>query len=200
MSYGGSVAAMISTLKNNRALLTKRDRYFRAKTNYLKTSNDLKITYRKATKEELRQVKEKLRVQKKSDKLKTVIFIIVFIPLISFSIYYSLNFFENKMNEKQVIIKKKDINKYLFYINDGDKMFEDKKWNNAIYQYSNALEIFPNEFDVQYRLAQAYTYKCQHTNEDCFKSDSLINRLTKYFPENKQLQDLKKVVKNQLHD
>ena len=73
-------------------------------------------------------------------------------------------------------------------------MFEKRKWNNAIFQYSRALEVFPNEFDAQYRLAQSYTYKCQLENKSCFKADSLVDRLIKYFPENKKIQELKYVI------
>ena len=62
--------------------------------------------------------------------------------------------------------KEKDPNKkrsdYLFFIRDGDKYIEEEKWHNAIFQYTEALKLFPKEFDANYRLSLAYSYSCSY--------------------------------------
>lgn len=61
MSFGGSVAAMIATIRNNRAVLGKRRAYFKSKSDLLKASEKLKITHHKATEEELLLVRKRLK-------------------------------------------------------------------------------------------------------------------------------------------
>jgi len=200
MSFGGSVAAMIATLKNNKMMLGERYTYFDAKKSYLRATKGMKITYRKATKEELALVRKKIKQQRKQAQIVAVVILSMVIPIVFFGAYkfiVSLNE-SHKLNEQ--IITKEHTKKYQFFISDGDLMFQKRKWNNAIFQYTRALEVFPNEFDAQYRLAQAYTYKCQLENEGCFKADSLVDRLITHFPNDENIKKLKTVIRNQLND
>ena len=57
MGGGGSALAMIQSIKANKMLLGKRYTYFDAKKDYIRGTNGLKFSGRKATKEELKQVK-----------------------------------------------------------------------------------------------------------------------------------------------
>ena len=50
MSWGGSVAAMIQSLKANKMLLAHRYNYFDAKKDYLRETKGIKLSGRKATK------------------------------------------------------------------------------------------------------------------------------------------------------
>lgn len=191
MGWGGSAMAMIQSIKNNKALLGKRYTYFDTKKEYLRAAKGLKISYQKATKEELRQVRVKIRKQKKAERVRVIIVLCIILPLIILGVNKSIGLFAEEVTKEEVVIKEKDIKKYQFHIDDGDYMISKGKWNNAIFQYTRASEIFPNEYDVQYRLALAYTYKCQHTNEGCERGDSLVNRLLTHFPDNKKVKGLR---------
>jgi hypothetical protein len=200
MSWGGSVAAMIQSLKNNKALLGKRYTYFDAKKDYLRATHGMKITYQKATKEELRFVREKIKKQKRLDRIRVIIVLSIICPLLIYGTYKITTSFDEEIKEQKIIRKKKDIEKYQFHINDGDYMISKGKWNNAIFQYTRASEIFPNEYDVQYRLTLAYTYKCQYTNEECTKSDSLVNRLLTYYPNDEKVKGLRVSLDDKMKD
>ena len=134
MSFGGSVAAMIATLKNNRLMLGERYTYFDAKKNYLRATKGMKITYREATKEELQLVREKIKKQKKTDRIRVGVVLLFVTPIIVIGVYQAISLSKEKISINNQRIKKKDIKKYQFYINDGDLMIQQKKWNNAIFR------------------------------------------------------------------
>lgn len=198
MSWGGSVAAMIQSLKANKALLGKRYTYFDAKKDYLRATKGMKITYQKATKEELRQVKEKIRKQKKTERRRVTIVLCLMAPLIIFGTIKATGLFTKDVTKEKVVIKKEDVKKYQYHIKEGDYRISKAEWNNAIFQYSRASEIFPKEYDVQYRLALAYTYKCQHTNEECAKGDSLVHTLLARYPDVEEVKGLRVSLDNKM--
>ncbi|MBL4668600.1 MAG: hypothetical protein JKY30_04995 [Flavobacteriales bacterium] len=198
MSFGGSALAMIQSLKANKLLLGKRYTYFDAKKEYLIAAKGLKISNQKATPEQIRNIKELIRKQKRVAGIRLTIALSIIFPLIIFGAYKFSGLFKNEMTHQQIVVKEKSIEKYKFHINDGDAMLNKGKWNNAIFQYTQASEILPNEYDAQYRLALAYTYKCKYTNNACGKSDSLVNRLLEHFPDNEKVQGLRVSLDNQL--
>ena len=191
MGGGGSALAMIHSLKANKMLLGKRYTYFDAKKDYLRAVKGLKISDRKATKEELRQVKVKIRKQKRAERTRVIVVLCFIIPFLIYGTSLSIGLFAEEVTKDEVYVKEKDIKKYQFYIDDGDYMISKAEWNNAIFQYTRASEIFPKEYDVQHRLALAYTYKCQYTGEDCSKGDSLVTNLLNYFPDNEEIKGLR---------
>lgn len=191
MSFGGSVSAMIQSIRSNKMLLGHRYTYFDAKQDYLRVAKGLKISSRKATKEEIWAVKEKIRKQKKSERVKITIVLSFIFPLLIYGMHNFLESHPTGIPNHKIEADKEILERYQFYIEDGDYMISKGKWNNAIFQYTRASEIYPNEFDAQYRLALAYTYKCQYTKEDCLIGDSLVNILLIQSPKNAEVKGLK---------
>ena len=75
MSFGGSVSAMISSLKNNSR--AKRKSYFDNKNNKYSNENEKKsVAYKKATPEQIAEIKNKLMKENKKERLKNIIFVI----------------------------------------------------------------------------------------------------------------------------
>ncbi|MGB0888579.1 MAG: hypothetical protein ACPGSL_10685 [Vicingaceae bacterium] len=200
MSWGGSVAAMIQSLKNNKALLGKRYTYFDAKKDYLIAYKGLEISNRRATPEQLKAIKALIRKQKKAERLRVTIALCIISPFIIFGTYKFIKSLDSEVAQHEVVVKKKNVDKYLFHIDDGDYMLSKGKWNNAIFQYTRASEIFPNEYDAQYRLALAYSYKCKYTGDACGRSDSLVNRLLEHFPDNEEVKTLRISLDNKMKE
>lgn len=194
MGFGGSTAAMIQTLKSNKTLLGQRYTYFDARKDYSRAAKGLKIGDQKATPEQLKQIKAIIRSQKKKARIRGIIVLSVIIPILIFGLYLIFRSSDKEITQNQIAVRKVNLEKYQFYIDDGDYMISKEKWNNAIFQYTRASEILPNEYDVQYRLALAYTYKCKYTKEACEQSDSLVNRLLEYFPNNEDVKGLRGVL------
>lgn len=82
-------------------------------------------------------------------------------------------------------------NEYSYFLEEGDKWIKKRHWHNAIYRYEQAVKLFPNEFEANYRLALAYSYNCKFEKKDCEEGKLLTNRLLKNYSEDKGLQELK---------
>ncbi len=89
-----------------------------------------------------------------------------------------------KSKERYLIENKKEFD---YLIEEGDNWISKRNWNNSIYFYKKAIEIFPNEFEANYRLALAYYYNCKFENEDCKKGEILTIKLLEYASDNKEL-------------
>ena len=85
MSFGGSVQGMITTLKNNSSLVGRRKKYFELKesTKYLKK----RTNFKKATPDQLKNIKEKIRKENLNNLFLNHIFIRIFFILL----FYLLN-------------------------------------------------------------------------------------------------------------
>lgn len=73
MIGSGSIQSMIKALKNNRALLNRRNHLFQNKQAYLKSLSNEKLSYKKATNKELEVIREKIKQQKKNELMRYAI-------------------------------------------------------------------------------------------------------------------------------
>lgn len=83
---------------------------------------------------------------------------------------------------------------YLFLITEGDMYIEKEEWHNAIFQYTEALKLFPKEFSANYRLALAYTYSCAHKATNCEAAKYTTDKLIDKFPKNPKVHKLKEIL------
>lgn len=113
--------------------------------------------------------------------------------------YFDSNYYNKFQIEeyKQELVLKNQLpiknEKYLHNLQEGDKWIEQKHWGNAIYYYTNATELFPEDFDANYRLVLAYSNNCKYNNLYCRQGNKLNLRLLKYFPKNHKLVTLKNI-------
>jgi len=207
----GSLQSMGSILRNNRNLLRKRgvlkkdSTFLSTRKEYLKAANGT-IDFKSISNEELQLLREKVIKNRKTENLRIwLISLAISIPIIAFGFYLSYEFIENKNRnlydkhllsekEQQIIIEKesnKKLDNYYYLIGNGDTWIKKKNWKNAIYQYGNAIKIFPEKYEANYRLALAYSYNCSFEGKDCDVGNILTNRMLNYFSKNENLIKLK---------
>lgn len=199
MGGEGSMLHMINILRSNKSLLRrkplfKRERTFLSrKKEYYKATGG-KLDLKKATKEELALVRQKVIRQRKVESI-----INWSVVLIAMGIVIGLGIYYVKLDEKRQLqmedtakdnYLKEHINLYVYLIEEGDNWIEKRHWSNAIYFYKQAVDLFPDDYEANYRLALAYSYHCQYENKNCEAGKKLTERLLKYFPEKPELQAL----------
>lgn len=176
MGGGGSIQGMITALRNNKNLLSKRksmyDKKSAQKTSGIKKGLNCNI---EATEEQLLEIR--LRIQKRNKRKKIINSLIITISVL-FVLYFSfLNSKKEVLIKSSVIETKTDKDFYKDYIQYGDTWLEEKKWNAAIYNYQKAVNLYPENFDANYRLALAYAYSCVHVSKHCDSGNVLIKKL-----------------------
>lgn len=199
MAGEGSIQGMIVILRNNKKLLRKRNP-FRRKPGYKKLRSDYlkyskgEIESKSITKAELRKIRNKvIREQKKENTISTCLALVIALITILAGLHLYENFLEREKIHNEILLKRKT-EKYLFYLNDGDKWFSEGRWHNAIFQYLLAKEIFPTEYDINYRLALAFSNQCKFQNSGCKKANELLAAMKKQFPERAELNTIEQVL------
>lgn len=180
---GGSIQGMITSLRNNKNLLRKGNRFNRDDFFLRTNKNDLtanlgKIKDKEASPEVLKAIRLKAKKSSKQHKAISVLLSVAFMILAAwsfYSFYKAWNAPPPGISQEEILAKKqKD---YYYYIEDGDKWFGQRKWHNAAFQYRKAMLLFPQDYDANYRLALAYKASCKFDFEDCDKAEKVLQKL-----------------------
>ena len=177
MGYGGSVKAMIDTLKNNKMLLRRKSTFtiLREQRESIENAKLLKGKQVK-NKEFTPELKAKIRADAikrlKKGRIITITSVIISILIVTIAFYI---FIPKNIPREQSIIEmdyyegRKNID---FYINDGYMWLNKNHYHNAIFQFKLATELNDKDIRVSLGLTAAYAGSCVINNEHCFESDS----------------------------
>ena len=190
---GGSILAMIQTLRNNRALLSKRRSYFKR--------DSSRYAYNKTYRKELNSFKNrkplsevdlmKIRKQFNSIKRRNIV-LTATISFLSLTIIIYL--FYSILSEKRTIHKHEErINTITFsklkpqpynvQMKLGILKMKEKDYFMASGNFKKALILQPNDFAAEYFLTKAYYSLCITKGQACQKAQSKIKENRNKFPD-----------------
>jgi hypothetical protein len=196
MGGGGSIQGMITALRNNKNLLSKRKSMYDKKgaQNTSGINNGLNCNI-EATEEQLFEIRT--RIQKRNRNRKILFLTAAIIGfLITFIFIFQINKFKIEKEQATFVFKPKALADYQNLISNGDTWLADRKWNAAIYNYQKAVDIYPDNFDANYRLALAYAYSCIHDAKHCDSGNLLMKKLMVSQGENKDVLYLEAILMN----
>lgn len=197
MGYLNGLRVVLNSNSNmlRKTNLFKKDKSFlSSRKEYLKAAKG-NVDFKSISKSELKALREKVIRNRKKESLRAWLLTIAIItPFIVIGFYFFNSSNQNEDFEKdkseQILVEQKlteDLNEFNYLIEDGDNWILKRNWNNAIFRYKQAVKLFPNEFEGNYRLALTYSYTCQETNENCELGKKITNRLVKSFPNDSRL-------------
>ena len=200
MGGEGSILGMIISYRENMQKRRKksmfaRDRKFDSEDIAIYNHLKYKLDVKKLSEEELKIYRDKIAGYNKKIKRRQIAILLAIIIPISAGIYGLAQLVIVKgpntveIKDQTAIQKKRE--DFVFYINDGDQWAEQQKWKNAIYQYENAIKLFPNDYMGNYRLARAYVNDCRSNNKSCDKALDLLNLLISKYPKKVSLHELR---------
>jgi len=192
-------SAMLRRLKRNEAAkAARRDMQLRKKKRLLSANGYSKVKefdFPEVSKKELATIKEAIRTQIQKDKRKSLLLLLILSISALFIVFYYVDFTNTQESQVQELnvdrYLSEQINEYSYFLKDGDKWIEQRHWHNAIYRYGQVVELFPQEYEANYRLALAYSYDCKFENRNCIQGKKLTARLLKYHPDEINLIKLK---------
>ncbi|PHR73690.1 MAG: hypothetical protein COA67_02885 [Lutibacter sp.] len=206
MAGEGFMQHAINSLRNNRGLL-RRNSYFKKdksffirRKEYLKATKG-KIKSKKLSKHELLLIRNKIISNRRKENIKLFIILSLITTLVTWFAIHQYNISKSAREQQIEAFEQKkhveDTNQFHYFISDGDKWIEKRHWNNAIFRYKQAIEIFPKDYVGNYRLSLAYSYKCKFKNKDCDLGEKLTERMLTFFPDNGDLLKLQHVFLSQ---
>jgi hypothetical protein len=173
MGGSGSALAMIQSIRNNRMLLGRRRAYFKTKVEAQQAAEKLNITYQKATREQLRLIRKKLKKQRLYKWFKVFVLLLLLSPLIG---YVAVNI-GGAIAEELPKTDAQLVGLYYADLKKGDDYFRKKQFNNAITMYLRADKIIKETSAINYRIAITSTYTCLLYNERCGNANWAIKDL-----------------------
>lgn len=184
---------MIISLRNNKKLLRPKRAFLNQRKEFLKAAKG-EVNLRKASKEELELFRKKIyKERKKQRKIDIVIWSVIGAILIFATIILTNTMAEDiRDSEKEKFHIK--MNDYLKLIENGDEWLTERRWHNAIFDYKKALEIFPKEYDVNYRLTYALCLRCEAEFTNCKEAKNKLDELLLQYPNRNELLELKKIL------
>lgn len=197
MFGGGSVQGMITSLSNNKKLLRSKKLFKKERTllnikkEYLKATKG-KLNLKKVSKEELQEIRKKVIKQRRKENILLIGFAIV---ITSVMIYFTVKVIRQSnvdIEHIQTLKFKEKEKEFLVFIDKGDDWFEKGKWHNSIFYYKKAKEVFPKNYEINYRLVRSHSFECESEFKNCRDAKELLDKLFLMFPDKeKELLEIK---------
>ena len=202
MGFGGSVAAMITTLRNNRALLRSNKGFLsRARIGGLKKS------YREAQAElapenelsdwDRRIIRERIKRQYRRQFIRNTSLLLLIIVGLGFGAYQLNLYFQSAQQFQREHLEELQTqaseSHYREAILNGDSYFAKAKYSQAMHHYLNALRAKPDQAQVAYKYALCCTLSCEIEKLFCDRVFRELEWLQDQFPKD---QKIRKVIKD----
>jgi len=185
----GSIQGMIISLRNNKALIKKNSRFnqsksfFDIKTEYKNASEGI-VELTKATPKQLNAIRQKLLHQRKKKVRKLVIGYAIATPFLILFLILTVKVASEFWKMTPGYAKEEKVDTYQakkslfdFYTQEGTNWIKKNKWHNATFQFKKAVELFPSDFEANYRLAISYSYQCKYDKKNCEEGAIFIANL-----------------------
>ncbi|WP_291117017.1 hypothetical protein [Flavobacterium sp. UBA6135] len=196
MGNFGSTQAMITVLKNNKALLGNRKSLFRSKKDYIsskKTYSSISgefFDYKTASPELLEEIRQKFIKERRKEAIKNGLLLAFIISVCIFLTYIFFISETNSLNKSSNEIKPKETKQFRLIIKDGDEWIDAGNYENAIIQYTRAAKLFPNQFEVEYRICLGYSYLCRYDQKECEKGKEIVLKTIEKYPNENKMKEL----------
>lgn len=180
---GGSILAMILSLKNNKTILPKRKSYREIRKIYYNSTSTQQLFNKKSDPKLLEAIRIQLKKERKVEITKRI-FIICLSIVIAIGLFY-IPFILIKnigSTEKQRPLQNSYINyqkerfqAFEMFITYGDYHFGHKEYTLAIKNYKSALKSSPYMFHTKYDLAIIYYHACLDSSIYCQEAISSLS-------------------------
>lgn len=164
MGGEGSMQHMINSLRNNKKLLRRKDRFDKEKTFLNLDKENYKIENKPfRSKEASAELLEQIRKEARESRKKWLIFYVVVSIIVTGSVtFFIYNLNQKRIKAKREILRQKAAQAELYKtisfkkaLGDAEIFFDSKEWENAANSYYKAYTLKPDNYDVNYKLIEA---------------------------------------------
>lgn len=189
MGFGGSVLAMIQSLRANaRPKHHAYQDWDKSEKRIFK--NKYKLVSKQVSPEKLARLKTKYRKEIERDQKRTqaltILSLVIIIPLLTFGSFQF--FFSNsqknyhpyvsEIEKQKTEITTEQIN---YLLDSGYEWLNKGHYKNARFQFNRILEVNPSNKDALFGMTASYIYECQKKQTNCEKAKtSLQDYISKF--------------------
>jgi hypothetical protein len=162
----GSIQAMITSLRNNKMLLRKKEFFQREERIELNRAKHKEaLVYPEFNEELLDEIKLTYQRKKRHNDVLILFVLLSTIFICSIFVYYKVYPKQNQVSQTFINPKNEKFTEkqklFIFLLEDGDYWFSQSHFKNAVFQYKIALNLYPNNREVLQRLQKSYVRACE---------------------------------------
>ncbi|WP_319482036.1 hypothetical protein [uncultured Draconibacterium sp.] len=182
MSFGGSVLAMIQSLRANAR--PKHHAYQKWEEGDKRIfKNKYKLVSKQVSPEELTRLKTKYQKEIEKDQKRTlaltIFSLVIIIPLITFGIFQFFFSISQKNYHPYVSEEEKQRTEITtgqinYLLDSGYEWLNKSHYKNARFQFNRVLKINPQNKYALFGMAASYVYECQKEHTNCEKAKELL--------------------------
>ncbi len=182
---GGTIQAMIQSLRFNKSQLTKRKSYKEIRKLYNRNYKYNELIFKKADPVYLKTIRNEIIKDQRREFIKRIIVIglsimLVFgiISIILFSMNvrsFTASYFDS-VHYKETLKKEKN-KAFIMFVNYGDNYFSHHDYTLAINSYESALRLNQDNIHVKYKLSTILYYSCLDSNRYCSKAVNVLTEI-----------------------
>lgn len=199
MGAFGVIAAMITTLENNRNLLRSNKGYMsRARIGGLKKSYKRQkqrlALHRELSPEERQLIRDRIRNEYRNYRIRSWA---ILVGIIAIFVGTSLGFISYQnlriQQERQAQLAQENLERDASFRDNnvtGDSFFSKGKYNQASQYYYQAHLSHPNDASLAYKLALSYKLSCEEQFMHCTLNEQYIEELKQKFPMESRIQKI----------
>lgn len=202
MSFGGTVQAMIQSLKANARPKRKAFKdWDKSEEQIFQENKELK--FKTVSKEELKRIKTKNRIEIGKDQkrsfVRIILIVIVLVPTIVF-VFFQFFFKTGQSNYQHYqppLQEDSNTSQQIDYLlNSGYEWLNKNHYKNARYQFNRVLEIHPENKTANYGFTASFVYECNISNSNCQKATEMLNNYVAKFGSDTSTEFLKEMLKD----
>jgi tetratricopeptide (TPR) repeat protein len=201
MPGGGSILGMIISLRNNKQLLRKKNRFDRRRMfsgddpQNLIYGGNTPLEFKHISENELEEFRIKIRERNRKNLRRRIIGSTLILFIVGFGIYWLTINIDRELvkikREAELATFEQNNFKYDLLVRSGDNYVLRSEWAEAIFEYRKALVIFPDIYEANYKLADAYMKSCMNDNMYCSEGKKHLDKIIALFPEEVKLLEIR---------
>lgn len=204
MGFGGSVLAMIQSLRANaRPKHHAYQDWDKDEKRIFK--NKYKLVSKQVSPEKLARLKTKYRKEIERDQKRTqaltILSLVIIIPLLTFGSFQF--FFSNshknyhpyvsEIEKQKTEITTEQIN---YLLDSGYEWLNKGHYKNARFQFNRVLEVNPSNKDALFAMTASYAYECQKKHTNCEKAKTSLQDYISKFGNDTKTDHLSTILKS----
>lgn len=200
MSGGGSILAMVVSLSNNKKLLRRKSVFEKGRqlddpemTTFKNRHRPIEVKH--LSDSELKTIREKIMVQKKRShrkaiKISILVFSITFLIIYLGSIKISEALVSRNQSTTEELLQRKRA-EFNSRVQKGDFLVSQSMFGDAIFHYKKAVELIPDSYKANARLANAYMQSCFEDYTYCDEGKRHLDKTIKLYSEDVKMLEIR---------
>ncbi|MCE4563035.1 hypothetical protein INQ51_01810 [Maribellus sp. CM-23] len=202
MSFGGSVLAMIQSLRANARPKHKAYQDW-TKTENRRYSSSPQVFFKKVSAEKLAEIKAKNREETEREQRrsywKITLSLLVIVPVVTlflFEFFFQPDRINRNPARSKTVEATLSAEQIDYLLNSGYSWLNKNHYKNARFQFERVLEVQPRNKIAVYGMAASFVYECKKERQKCDEAQKRLDEYIRKYGEDSTTDYLKLMLGN----